>query len=151
MVAILPHLPKELVFLDFPETEKGDILRRISTAQANYIGVDPEIVEKAILEREQVMSTGIGEGIAIPHAKIAQADQILLAFARPKSPIEFSSLDGQPVQLIFQLVGPTTGVGDHVKVMARLARILKDASLRNLLEKSESPDGVMDVLRQRGA
>ena len=137
------------MFLDVEAADKEALLRHLSRAQAARLGRDPGEVERAILEREKVMSTGIGEGVAIPHAKLAGLKSISLAFARTARPLEFAALDGRPVRLVFQMLGPAAGVGEHVKMMARLARALKDPVVRRELEGARTVEEVLEALKGR--
>lgn len=103
---------------------------------------------KALHDREEILSTGIGEGLAIPHAKMDDIDEFLAAFARIPDGVDFKSLDGKPAHLIFLLLSPKGEAGRHVRVLARVSRILKNANFRERLLDAESPDKILDLIAE---
>ena len=127
---------------------KDDVLRELVELAAQ--GHDPAIIESilsAVREREQVLSTGIGGGIAIPHGKTPAVDQLLIAAGVASTPIDFDALDGQPVQLFFVLIGPESASGAHVKALSRISRLLRRDKLRQDLRASTSSDAFLRVVR----
>ena len=102
----------------------------------------------ALLERERMVSTGIGEGIAIPHAMLSEVNETVLAFGRKREGLSFDALDRKPVRLIFLLVGPEKQELTHLQVLSRLARFLRDPVFRNNLLEAEEEQGVMEFLRE---
>jgi nitrogen PTS system EIIA component len=92
-----------------------------------------DAVFKALMARERLGSTGVGESVAIPHAKIAGLSSLIAAFGRSKSGVVFDAIDGQPVRLVFVLLVPENSAGTHLKALARIARLLKSASFRERL------------------
>ena len=127
---------------------KEDVLRELVELAAR--GHDPEIVDSilsAVRDREQVLSTGIGGGIAIPHGKTTAVDQLLIAAGVAQTPIDFDALDGQPVQLFFVLIGPESASGAHVKALSRISRLLRRDKLRQDLRSSTSSDAFLRVVR----
>ena len=107
----------------------------LSEHAARHCGLPSREIFDALLQRERLGSTGIGNGIAIPHGKLAKVDAIFGIFARIEKPIDFESLDGEPVDLILLLLAPETAGADHLKALARAARLLRShsttAKLRN--------------------
>jgi len=102
---------------------------------------DMELVQNAVFERESIMSTGVGKGFAIPHAKTNAINDIIVAFGKLKEPIDFKSLDEQPVSFIFLLVGKESHVGPHIKLLSRISRMMnKDEFRDSLLSASTSED-----------
>ncbi len=141
---LLDVIAPQLVFLDCPEADKESLLKRIAGEFSRHTGMDaPDELYKKILEREAVMSTGIGGGVALPHAKHDKLTRIHLAFARCHAPIEFKALDGRPVDLVFLLAGPASESAQHVRLLGKLARLLKKAefvsSLRDLKNGEDLP------------
>jgi mannitol/fructose-specific phosphotransferase system IIA component (Ntr-type) len=127
-------------------TDKPGVLRELVTLLAERAGVSPEPLLAAVLEREQVLSTGIGHGIAIPHAKApGVADLMLVAGSAPEG-IPFDALDGQPVRLFFLLIGPESAAGQHVKALSRIARLVRRESVRTALLEAQSPAAFHQVL-----
>lgn len=102
----------------------------------------------AVREREQVLSTGIGEGVAIPHGKTPVVDQLLMAAGVTGGPVDFDALDGQPVQLCFVLVGPESAAGAHVRALSRISRLLRRAPLRDALRAAQTPDEFLRLVRE---
>jgi len=100
---------------------------------SNKKNIDSEELLRVLIEREKLGSTGIGEGIAIPHGKLNGLDNIFLVFGVSNKGIDFESIDGKPVNLIFLLVAPTNSAGVHLKALARLSRLLKDKKFRQQL------------------
>ncbi|HNW92777.1 MAG TPA: PTS sugar transporter subunit IIA [bacterium] len=101
----------------------------------------------AVREREKLMSTGIGDGVAIPHAKCNAAEHLVAAFGRTSAGINYQSLDDEPVYLIFLLVTPESESGPHVKSLARISRLLKHKFLRQSLLEAKTAQEVLDIIR----
>lgn len=101
----------------------------------------------AVREREQVLSTGIGEGVAIPHGKTPVVDQLLMAAGVTAGPVDFDALDGEPVELCFVLVGPESAAGAHVKALSRISRLLRRAPLRDALRAARTPEEFLSLVR----
>jgi mannitol/fructose-specific phosphotransferase system IIA component (Ntr-type) len=113
---------------------KDDVLRELVALVANGRREgDAEAILSAVREREQVLSTGIGGGVAIPHGKSPNVDQLLLAAGVARNPVDFDALDGQPVQLFFLLIGPESAAGAHVKALSKISRLLRRDQLRREL------------------
>jgi len=109
---------------------------------------DPAEVLKAVRAREQVLSTGIGSGVAIPHGKSNAAPELAMAAGVLPTPVDFDSLDGAPVRLVFMLVGPESAAGAHVKALSRISRLVRREDLRDRLAAAASPSEFLDVLAE---
>ena len=107
-----------------------------------------ETVLLAVREREQVLSTGIGQGVAIPHGKTPVVDQLMMAAGVTAEPVDFDALDGEPVQLCFVLVGPESSAGAHVKALSRISRLLRRAPLRDALRAAQTPEDFLRLVRE---
>ncbi len=126
---------------------KDDILRELVSLVADGRGeADGEAILAAVREREQVLSTGIGGGVAIPHGKSPHVDQLLLAAGVTREPVDFDALDGQPVQLFFLLVGPESAAGAHVKALSRISRLLRRDQLRQELIAARSAEDFLRMI-----
>ncbi len=126
---------------------KDDILRELVSLVADGRGeADGEAILAAVREREQVLSTGIGGGVAIPHGKSPHVDQLLLAAGVTREPVDFDALDGQPVQLFFLLVGPESAAGAHVKALSRISRLLRRDQLRQELIAAHSAEDFLRMI-----
>ena len=110
---------------------------------------DPEAMLRVFLEREQLGSTGIGDGIAIPHGKLAGLDGMVLAFGRSRKGVEFEALDGKPVHLFFLLAAPENSAGRHLKALARISRMLKDGAFRRNLLEAKERDDLVRIIAQK--
>lgn len=107
-----------------------------------------ELLE-ALLAREKLSSTGIGEGVAVPHAILSEVEETRLAVGRKLDGLPFGSIDGKPVQLVFLMAGPPGHEMAHLQLLSRLARLLRDAEFRQALLAAASPQEVLELLRSR--
>ena len=118
---------------------KKAVLQELSEKAAQLTGLSDRDIFDALLQRERLGSTGLGRGIAIPHVKLRKLERIHCLFARLDQPIDFESLDGEPVDLIFLLLAPEHASGDHLKTLARISRLLREPRalerLRNARDK----------------
>lgn len=112
---------------------------------------DIEKVREAIFEREKIMSTGVGNGFAIPHGKSDAVLDIVAAFAITEEPIDYESLDEQPVHLIFLLIGKDSMVGPHIKLLSRISRLMNKEDFRSKLLNAKTPKEVIDIFRTEEA
>ena len=108
---------------------------------------DGEALLEAILDRETIMSTGIGLGIAIPHAKIPSVTDFVVALGKSSSGIEFNSLDGKPVHFVVMIAGPDQQQERYLQLLARITLKLKDAAVRRALDEATSPDEILQALK----
>ena len=142
---IMDILVRDAVILNLGVRNKRDVLMEMSAALAK---VEPQIeadrLLEVLLEREALQSTGIGEGVAIPHGKMVGLDRLVASFARSPEGVEFDSIDGQPTHHLFLLVVPEHSGGQYLKALARISRFFRDAAFRQQLIDGES---VQDVVR----
>jgi len=106
---------------------------------------DIDAVYQAVIEREKIMSTGVGKGFAIPHAKTNAVNEIIAAFGKLEQPIDFQSLDDQPVKLIFLLVGKENLVGPHIKLLSRLSRMMNLDEFRENLANANTAEEIYSL------
>ena len=131
---------------------KDDLLRElVELATAGRDDVDVDAVLESVHQREQVLSTGIGGGVAIPHGKTALAEQLIMAAGVCARPVEFDALDGEPVELLFLLIGPESAAGAHVKALSRISRLLRRESLRGQLRDAASAEEFLRIVRESEA
>jgi mannitol/fructose-specific phosphotransferase system IIA component (Ntr-type) len=104
--------------------------------------IDIDYLKKAVFEREKIMSTGVGLGFAIPHAKTNAVNNVIAAFARSKKSIDFQSLDGKPVDIFFLLVGTEAQVGLHIKLLSRISRLMNRDGFREKLTSASTPEEI---------
>lgn len=125
---------------------KKQAIQEVAARAAELSGLGERTIFETLLQREKLGSTGIGHGIAIPHGKLAKLDRLFGLFARLERPIDFESLDGQPVDLVFLLLAPEGAGADHLKALARVARLLRDPDIANKLRESRDADAIYAVL-----
>jgi PTS system nitrogen regulatory IIA component len=130
---------------------KKQLLQDLAQAMAKFVAVDHRIIFETLLTREKLGSTGIGQGIAIPHGKLASINRVYGLFARLSTPIAYDSLDGQPVDLVFVLLAPDHAGADHLKALARVARLLRDADIARKLRDSRDAEALYAVLAMPSA
>ncbi len=141
-------LRPETIRLDLSVRSKEDLIRRIvEILEGEQILIDPEAVVAALLDRERVMSTGIGGAVAIPHAQSPGVKELAVSFVRVGSDLEFDALDGKPVRLVFLIVGPEER-GGFIRILARISRLLYTGDLQRELLRAETPEEIVDIIRQ---
>jgi fructose-specific phosphotransferase system IIA component len=128
-------------------TNKEDAIEELINLLADngYLS-DRASAFEAVLAREQTRSTGIGSGIAIPHGKSTAAKELVMSIGIAKEPIEFESIDNKPVGIIILLVSPPDQTGPHIQALARISRLMLDATFKSQLEKAASPEEVYDLI-----
>jgi PTS system nitrogen regulatory IIA component len=147
---IVNMLQKEFIINELQAKNKRDVLAELSHSFIKtYKNLDTTIVLNALLEREKLGSTSIGEGSAIPHGKLAGLDTIIAAFGKSEAGIEFNALDGKPVHIFFLLMAPENSAGQHLKALAKISRMLRDANFRNQLMKARSRDELFSAIQQK--
>ncbi|MBP2669536.1 MAG: fructose transporter subunit [Deltaproteobacteria bacterium] len=130
------------------ETKEG-VLRELSEVVCRLLPpLSPDRLAAILMEREALGSTGIGEGVAIPHGKVPGIERLVAAFGRSPEGVQFASLDGKPARLFFLVVAPENSAGMHLKALARISRLLKDERFRRKLLAAEGADGLLQVLRE---
>ena len=115
---------------------KKQALQELAAKAAKLTDQNERSVFETLLQREKLGSTGIGNGIAIPHGKLAKLERLFGLFARLERPVDFDALDGQPVDLVFLLLAPEGAGADHLKALARIARLLRDRDVARKLRES---------------
>ncbi len=125
---------------------KKQALQELATRAASVTGLEFREIYDTLFQRERLGSTGLGRGVAIPHVKFRSLRNIVCIFARLEVPIDFDSLDGQPVDLIFLLLAPEHASGDHLKALARISRIVREPSMLEKLRKAPSTNELRTVL-----
>lgn len=141
-------LSEESVIVCSGTKTKLDVLQRLSERAAKITGQDASTIFEAVNDREQLGSTGLGNGIAIPHGKYAGLGAVTAVFAKLETPIEFESVDDQPVDLVMLLLAPIGAGADHLKALARVARILRTDSLVARLRRSHDAAELHDILTE---
>lgn len=137
----------ERIKIPLASTTKEELLEELVDLLVRSNAVeDPEDVLRAVQEREAVLSTGIGNGVAIPHGKSTALPNLRLAAGVTRQAVDFDALDGQPVRLFFLLVGPETAAGPHIKALSRISRLVRKDSVRERLLSSSSSQEFFQAL-----
>jgi len=129
-------------------TKKLVLEELIDAAKQHNPHIDSDRLMKVLLERERLGSTGIGDGIAIPHGKLRDIDDLVLSFGRSSEGIDFESMDGKPVHLFFLLVAPEACAGIHLRALAKIARLLKNGTVRKRLAKVDNREDIFSIIQQ---
>jgi nitrogen PTS system EIIA component len=147
MATIRDLLHNDLVLETIEATDKFGVIREFCRLlkSTGRIENEDEVV-RLLLERESLGSTGIGDGVAIPHAKLHLLPEMLVAFGRSSKGVDFHSHDEKPVHLFFLLITPDDKPGDHLKALARISRILKNPVLRDNLKKAPRREQLQDLI-----
>jgi nitrogen PTS system EIIA component len=144
---ITDFLNRQSVIAELASQNKPAVLDELAEKfPAADAALDPERVLDVLAEREKISTTAIGEGVAIPHGKLAGVERVYAVFARSKTGIDFASLDGEPTHLFFALIAPADGAADHLKALARISRLLKESAIRSRLLRAESRDELFDII-----
>lgn len=149
MAKISELLPRSAIVLSLQATEKFEVINELlrPLVAAGAITEESEFVS-AIARRENMESTGIGLGVAIPHARTKAVTSIVLAFGRSDPGVDFNSLDGKPSHLIFLIAAPEEKKTEYIMTLARLSKLLRKDEVRIGLNKAGSPDDVVQVIQQ---
>jgi nitrogen PTS system EIIA component len=130
---------------------KKQALQELAARAAQLTGQSERAVFEVLMQREKLGSTGVGNGIAIPHGKLATLTKLFGLFARLDRPVDFEALDGQAVDLVFLLLAPESAGADHLKALARVARLLRDADVARKLRDSRDAEAIYAVLTMEPA
>ncbi len=137
--AIVPNLKS---------TSKKQALQELARRLEEIAVESKRTIFDVLMERERLGTTGVGNGIAIPHGKVSNIDRLYGLFARLETPIDFQSIDNQPVDLIFVLLAPESAGADHLKALARISRLLRDTAICKKLRGTDTVDGLYAILTE---
>jgi PTS system nitrogen regulatory IIA component len=140
-------LKTDYILEELKSGNKRDVLKElVGSFMKIHQKLDSEATLNVLFEREKLGSTGIGEGIAIPHGKITGLDQLILSFGRSAVGIDFDAMDGKPVHLFFLLIAPENSAGQHLKTLAKISKMLKDGVFRTKLMAAKSKDELYKII-----
>jgi len=140
---IIDFLSPETILTRMKSTDKDGAIKELSDAVSVFTGIESEKIVSVILERERLGSTGIGGGIAIPHGKLKKLDRMVIGFGRSDKGVRFDSLDGKPVFIFWLLLSPYDSTGLHLRLLARIAKLMKDDEFKKKLMDAKSPEDVI--------
>lgn len=130
---------------------KKQVLQELSSHLARVSGLSDRAVFETLLQRERLGTTGVGQGIAIPHGRIAGLTRLVGLFARLARPVDFDALDGEPVDLVFVLLAPEDAGADHLQALARIARLFRGQTVAQKLRQTEDPAALYAILTAENA
>ena len=145
---ILEILKQEAIIADLEATNKKGVLEELVVPVAAIAGIDQEKLVKVLMERERLGSTGIGNGIGIPHGKMKDLEEMVIGFGLSRQGVEFESIDGDPTHIFFVLITPENSTGLHLKLLARISRILKNEPFRHRLMKAADSEEIYNIIKE---
>ncbi len=146
---MMDFLKEETIEVNLRSHRKKDVLKElVNLLVATGDVKDKDMVMKSILDREKLGSTGVGNGVAIPHARTGAVRRLVGAFGCSRKGINFKALDGKPVFIFFLLLAPKDSAGPHLKALARISRLVGDEKFRKTLRKARSKEKVLEVIRE---
>ena len=144
---IVDALRKEAILMDLKAEGKKGAIEEMVEPLVPISGVDRGDLVRVLMERERLGSTGIGGGIGIPHGKFQGLESLILGFALSRKGVDFESMDGRPTHLFFLLVTPENSTGLHLKMLARISKILKKDTLKERLMNAADPNEVVSIIQ----
>lgn len=149
MVEVEDFLPPANLRLGMAAESKAELFEELAAIAAAELGLEPTVVLASLEQRERLGTTGIGDGVAIPHARLPGLGRLTGYFIRLKAPIEYDALDNGPVDLVFLLLSPEAASALQLKALARIARLLRDPEVSAGLRGEPSPEAVYELLRRK--
>ena len=144
-------LPLEHVLLDLDASSKKRLFEQVGLLFENTRQIPRARVFDSLFDREKLGSTGLGYGVAVPHGRVKGLKEPMCAFVKTAAPIPFESPDGEPVDIIFLLLGPEHASGDHLKALARISRLLRDPKALERLRATRDQEALFAVLTEQTA
>jgi len=145
---IFDILSKEAILADLKSRDKRGVLEELVTPVARIADINHELLVRVLMEREQLGSTGIGEGIAIPHGKVKNLESLILGFGLSRKGVDFESMDGLPTHIFFLLITPENTTGLHLKMLSRISRILKNDLFKQKLLNATNSNEIYSIIKE---
>ena len=145
---ILDVMQKEAIIDDLKSQTKKGILEEMVAPLANITGRDHKDLVRVLMDRERLGSTGIGGGIGIPHGKIKDLESLVLGFGLSRKGVDFEAIDGQPTHIFFILITPENSTGLHLKLLARISRILKNDQFKDRLRNAIDRGEIFEIIKE---
>jgi len=139
-------IPEGGVLADLSASGRKQVLHALSDLAERTLGVDSRAIMDSVMERERLGSTGVGEGVAIPHARTPLVDSVYGFFVRMKTAVDFDAVDGRPADLIFMLLAPEESGAEHLKALARVSRLFRRDEVREALRMAPDADALHAIL-----
>ncbi len=145
---ILDALKHDAIIADLKSQDKKGVLKELAAPVARSAGIDLEKIARVLRDRERLGSTGIGGGIGIPHGKLKELKDLVLGFGISRQGVDFESMDNRPTHIFFLLITPENSTGLHLKVLARISRILKNEPFKERLMEASDVDEIYAILAE---
>jgi len=145
---ILDVLNKETILVDLKSADKKGVLDELGIPVARIAGVGHEDLMRVLMERERLGSTGIGDGVGIPHGKMKDLESMVVGFGLSRKGVDFESIDGLPTHIFFLLITPEDSTGLHLKLLARISKILKNDLFRENLLNATGRDEILSIIEE---
>ena len=145
---ILDVLQKEAILADLTSRDKKGIIEELVSPVPLVAGVNREDLVRVLMDRDRLGSTGIGGGIGIPHGKLRGLESLILSFGLSRKGVDFESMDGRPTHIFFLLITPENSTGLHLKLLARISKILKNDLFKAKLLKAADRDEIFDAIKE---
>jgi PTS system nitrogen regulatory IIA component len=145
---ILDVLKKEAIIPELKSRTKKEVLEELVVPVARLTEIDTDDLVKVLLERERLGSTGIGGGVGIPHGKLRNLENLIIGFGLSRAGVDFESLDGEPTRIFFLLVTPENSTGLHLKLLARISRILKNEPFKDRLLRASDTEEIFTIIKE---
>ncbi len=145
---ILDVLHRRAILADLKALDKKGVLEELVTPIARLAGINHDNLVKVLMDRERLGSTGIGEGVGIPHGKLKEIESLFLGFGLSHKGVDFESMDGQPTHIFFLLITPENSTSLHLKLLARISRILKNEPFKEKLINATSSNEIYSIIKE---
>ena len=145
---ILDYINEQTVLTDLRSGDKKGVIDELAQPVTELTGLDHREIVRVLIERERLGSTGIGDGIAIPHGKINGLESLVLGFGLSRKGVNFDALDGKPTHIFFLLLSPDNSTGIHLRILARISKLLKEAAFKEKLMQAKGPADVISTITE---
>ena len=146
MMALSDLLPPYGVVTNLSASSRKQVIQSLAELAVRFCDANTRDIVDAVLERERLGSTGVGDGVAIPHARVEGVDRVFGVFARLKTPVDFDAIDGRPTDLIVMLLAPEDSSAEHLKALARISRLFRREDMRERLRGAADSDALNAIL-----
>lgn len=146
---ILDVLKLEAILVDLKAQDKKGVIEELAAPVARISGTRPHDLVRVLMERERLGSTGIGNGIGIPHGKLKTIDRLLMGFGLSREGVDFDSMDQRPTHIFFLLVTPENSTGLHLKLLARISKLLKDEPFKQQIMSAANREEILAAIMER--
>jgi PTS system nitrogen regulatory IIA component len=142
------YLLPEFINMDLESRDKKSVLEELAAPLSKHSKIKSDELVKILLERERLGSTGIGKGIAIPHGKVKGLDKLMIGFGLSRKGVNFESMDDKPVFIFFVIITPEDSTGDHLKVLAKISKILRSDEIRQQIKNASDSEEILDIISE---